>query len=89
MQILDALRHLPFCIQYMQQLSHPMVFRFCAIPQIMAIGTLAICYNNGKVFEGAPSGWGRGARPHGFNTCDGGWMRQWHSLQDGVKVRCV
>ena len=60
-QILDALRHLPFCIQYMQQLSHPMVFRFCAIPQIMAIGTLAICYNNGKVFEGAPSGWGRRA----------------------------
>lgn len=79
-QILDALRHLPFCIQYMQQLSHPMVFRFCAIPQIMAIGTLAICYNNGKVFEGALSGWGRGARC-GSHRYDGGWRRQWRSVQ--------
>jgi len=43
---------MPFCIQYMSQLRHTMVFRFCAIPQIMAAGTLAACYNNGKVFEG-------------------------------------
>ena len=51
-QIVDALRHMPSCIEYMQQLKHTMVFRFCAIPQIMAAGTLAACYNNGKVFEG-------------------------------------
>ncbi len=51
-QIVDALRHMPFCVQYMQQLQDTMVFRFCAIPQIMAAGTLAVCYNNGKVFEG-------------------------------------
>ena len=28
------------------------VFRFCAIPQVMAIGTLAMCYNNHEVFTG-------------------------------------
>ncbi|GAX82208.1 hypothetical protein CEUSTIGMA_g9636.t1 [Chlamydomonas eustigma] len=50
--IVDALSHLPFCIQYMKQLRDRKVFRFCAIPQIMAAGTLAVCYNNGKVFEG-------------------------------------
>lgn len=52
-QITDALRHMPYCVQYMEQLRDTMVFRFCAIPQIMAAGTLALCYNNGKVFEGA------------------------------------
>ena len=29
------------------------VFRFCAIPQVMAIGTLALCYNNHEVFTGS------------------------------------
>jgi hypothetical protein len=38
----------------MQGLRDRDVFRFCAIPQIMSIGTLAQLYNNGKVFEG---GW--------------------------------
>ncbi len=51
--ILDALRHLPRCIEYMSGLQDSAIFRFCAIPQVMAIGTLALCYNNGAVFEGA------------------------------------
>lgn len=46
---------MPYCVQYMEQLRDTMVFRFCAIPQIMAAGTLGLCYNNGKVFEGAGS----------------------------------
>jgi hypothetical protein len=41
------------------------VFRFCAIPQIMSIGTLALLYNNhgvytgewGEVRQGAACGW--------------------------------
>lgn len=49
----NALQHLPHCIKYMQGLRDRDVFRFCAIPQIMAIGTLALCYNNGAIFEGA------------------------------------
>eukprot|EP00798_Chlamydomonas_sp_ICE-L_P000453 gene453-1855_t len=49
--ITDAMRHLPFSIEYMSKVRDVQVFRFCAIPQIMAIATLAMCYNNGKVFE--------------------------------------
>jgi hypothetical protein len=50
--VCNALHHLPHCIKYMQGLRDRDVFRFCAIPQIMAIGTLALCYNNGAIFEG-------------------------------------
>ncbi|KAG2500085.1 hypothetical protein HYH03_002362 [Edaphochlamys debaryana] len=67
--ITDALRHVPYCMQYMEQLKHPMVFRFCAIPQIMAAGTLALCYNNGKVFEGVVK-MRRGETARVFETCN-------------------
>ena len=50
--ICNAAQHAPRCLEYMQQLRNPQVFSFCAIPQIMAIATLALCYNNGDVFEG-------------------------------------
>lgn len=50
--ITDALRHVPDCIEYMSHVRSPDVFNFVAIPQVMAIATLAECYNNGKVFEG-------------------------------------
>lgn len=52
LQVCNALHHLPHCIRYMQGLRDRDVYRFCAIPQIMAIGTLALCYNNTAVFEG-------------------------------------
>jgi hypothetical protein len=52
--VTDALRHIPHCLAYMGKLRDRDIFRFCAIPQIMAAGTLALCYNNGGVFEGAP-----------------------------------
>eukprot|EP01025_Chloroclados_australasicus_P008115 TRINITY_DN12799_c1_g1_i3.p2 TRINITY_DN12799_c1_g1~~TRINITY_DN12799_c1_g1_i3.p2 ORF type:complete len:302 (+),score=23.69 TRINITY_DN12799_c1_g1_i3:114-1019(+) len=32
--VTDALRHAAHCLQYMKDLKHPMVFRFCAIPQV-------------------------------------------------------
>ncbi|KAL0033731.1 hypothetical protein WJX77_002894 [Trebouxia sp. C0004] len=50
--VTDALRHAPECLRYMGQVRDPQNFRFCAIPQIMAVGTLALCYNNPKVFTG-------------------------------------
>ncbi|DBA93310.1 hypothetical protein WJX79_008701 [Trebouxia sp. C0005] len=50
--VTDALRHAPECLRYMEQVRNPKNFRFCAIPQVMAIGTLALCYNNPKVFTG-------------------------------------
>nr|GMD11041.1 squalene synthase [Ipomoea batatas] len=50
--VTNALSHVEDCLTYMSALRDPSIFRFCAIPQIMAIGTLAMCYNNIEVFRG-------------------------------------
>ncbi|XP_057783134.1 squalene synthase 2-like isoform X2 [Salvia miltiorrhiza] len=50
--VTNALIHVEDCLNYMLALRDPAIFRFCAIPQIMAIGTLALCYNNIQVFRG-------------------------------------
>jgi len=46
----DALSHATDCLAYLKILRNERVFRFCAIPQVMAIATLAEVYNNQKVF---------------------------------------
>lgn len=48
--ITNALQHLPDCIEYMSRLRDKHIFDFCAIPQIMAVATLALCYQNHDVF---------------------------------------
>ncbi|KAK4761317.1 hypothetical protein SAY87_006210 [Trapa incisa] len=50
--VTNALIHVEDCLKYMSALRDPSIFRFCAIPQIMAIGTLALCYHNIDVFRG-------------------------------------
>lgn len=50
--ITDALECVPECVEYMELLKTEEVFRFCAIPQAMAIATLSELYNNPKVFTG-------------------------------------
>ena len=50
--ITDSLHHVPFCFEYLKELQTKDVFRFCAIPQVMAIATAAVCFDNGGVFEG-------------------------------------
>jgi farnesyl-diphosphate farnesyltransferase len=50
--ISDALELVPDCLQYMAQLQCVEIFRFCAIPQVMAIATLEKCYHNPNVFTG-------------------------------------
>ncbi|KAF2322837.1 hypothetical protein GH714_031262 [Hevea brasiliensis] len=50
--VTNALIHVDDCLKYMSALRNLAIFRFCAIPQIMAIGTLAMCYNNIEVFRG-------------------------------------
>ncbi|RCV40370.1 hypothetical protein SETIT_9G047500v2 [Setaria italica] len=50
--VTNALIHAEDCLQYMSALKDHTIFRFCAIPQIMAIGTCAFCYNNVNVFRG-------------------------------------
>ena len=48
----DALELVPDSLAYLALLRTPEVFRFCAIPQVMAIATLEACFNNPKVFTG-------------------------------------
>ncbi|KAJ0966265.1 hypothetical protein J5N97_027403 [Dioscorea zingiberensis] len=50
--VTNALMHAEDCLVYMSALKDIAIFRFCAIPQVMAIGTLALCYNNLEVFRG-------------------------------------
>jgi len=50
--VTNALGHAPACLAYMEQLRDAKVFAFCAVPQVMAIGTLSKCFNNPDVFTG-------------------------------------
>lgn len=50
--VTDALELVPDCLVYLSKLRCAEVFRFCAIPQVMAIATLDKCYHNGDVFTG-------------------------------------
>jgi len=50
--VTDALELVPDCLTYLSKLSCPEIFRFCAIPQVMAIATLNSLYNNLDVFTG-------------------------------------
>ncbi|KAI3745107.1 hypothetical protein L1987_58209 [Smallanthus sonchifolius] len=50
--VTNALLHIEDCLKYMSNLRDPTIFKFCAIPQVMAIGTLTLCYNNTEVFRG-------------------------------------
>jgi farnesyl-diphosphate farnesyltransferase len=68
--VTDALRHLPYCVQYLENLRDRDVFRFCAIPQVMAVATYSMCYDNGKVFEGVVK-MRRGETAAVFGACGG------------------
>jgi len=48
--ITNAMQHIPDCLEYMSKLKDPSIFNFCAIPQVMAIATLALCYQNPEIF---------------------------------------
>eukprot|EP01138_Halocafeteria_seosinensis_P015730 gb/GECG01016051.1/.p1 GENE.gb/GECG01016051.1/~~gb/GECG01016051.1/.p1 ORF type:complete len:820 (+),score=95.18 gb/GECG01016051.1/:1-2460(+) len=50
--VADALSHAPSCLEYLRRLRSDDVFRFCAIPQVMAIATLDKLTNNEDVFTG-------------------------------------
>lgn len=50
--VADALELVPDSLEYLERLRTPSIFRFCAIPQIMAIATLAECFDNPKLFTG-------------------------------------
>nr|GMD02564.1 squalene synthase [Ipomoea batatas] len=50
--VTNALSHVEDCLAYMCAIRDPSVLRFYAIPQVMAMGTLVMCYNNIQVFRG-------------------------------------
>lgn len=50
--VMNVLECVPECLKYMELLKIKAIFRFCAIPQVMAIATLSELYNNPKVFTG-------------------------------------
>lgn len=50
--IAGALELVPACLDYLDALSGAGVLSFCALPQVMAIATLAECYGNPRVFQG-------------------------------------
>lgn len=50
--IADAMTLAPSCLRYMTRLRQRDVFRFCAIPQLMAIATLDKLADNADVFTG-------------------------------------
>lgn len=49
--VLDALRHATDSLDYLRLLRNQTVFNFCAIPAVMAMATLELCFANGEVFE--------------------------------------
>lgn len=49
--IINAMNHIPQCIEYLSLVSDNKHFRFCAIPQVVAIQTLAFLFNNSNVFK--------------------------------------
>lgn len=49
--VLNALQHSDECLFYLAGLKEQSVFNFCAIPQSMAIATLALCFRNPDIFQ--------------------------------------
>jgi farnesyl-diphosphate farnesyltransferase len=49
--ITEAMDQIPACLKYMKLLQNQQIFNFCAIPQVMAIATMAEIYNNPDVFR--------------------------------------
>lgn len=49
--VTDALRHIPDCLEYLSLLKDEKNFKFCAIPQVMAIATLTKIYANPEIFN--------------------------------------
>lgn len=47
---INALELVPKVLEYLDNIQEPTLYRFCAIPQVMAIASLELVFNNVKVF---------------------------------------
>jgi farnesyl-diphosphate farnesyltransferase len=50
--VTDALQHGHDSLVYLEALNEPSIFAFCAVPQVMAIATMAEVYNEPLLFTG-------------------------------------
>ena len=78
-------RHAQQSLEYMEKLQDRDILRFCAIPQVMAIATLSVVYNNPKVFKGALllASWQPTIRPcYGYPSCG---RKDWEECMTGLK----
>lgn len=48
---LNALTHVEHVLEYLDNVAEPSLFRFCAIPQVMAIATLELVFGNKEMFQ--------------------------------------
>lgn len=48
---INALSHVEHVLEYLDNVSEPSLYRFCAIPQVMAIATLELVFNNKDMFQ--------------------------------------
>jgi len=86
--VTDALGHAADCLAYMEKLRNPEVFRFCAIPQVMAIATLDKVYNNPDVFTGvAKIRKGLAVKMIVDTTSKSGLHHYFHSFAQRIKSR--
>eukprot|EP01104_Vermistella_antarctica_P012830 TRINITY_DN3785_c1_g1_i2.p1 TRINITY_DN3785_c1_g1~~TRINITY_DN3785_c1_g1_i2.p1 ORF type:complete len:414 (-),score=141.50 TRINITY_DN3785_c1_g1_i2:333-1574(-) len=83
--ITNALYHVVDSIAYMSSVKDPRNFNFCAIPQVMAIGTLAECYNNHNVFTGVVK-LRRGVSAKVFNSVTGDMSSVYQWFYDYARV---
>lgn len=49
--VLNVLELVPDVLTYLSKIQNQSVFNFCAIPQVMAISTLALVFNNLDVYQ--------------------------------------
>ncbi|KAG1052755.1 hypothetical protein G6F46_000194 [Rhizopus delemar] len=49
--VLNVLNHVPDVLTYLSKLQTRPIFMFCAIPQVMAIATLALVFNNLDIYQ--------------------------------------
>lgn len=49
--VLNVLDDVPQVLTYLSKLKNQSVFNFCAIPQVMAISTLALVFNNLDIYH--------------------------------------
>lgn len=47
--VINALTHIPACLTYLKSIQNEKIFRFCAIPQLMAVSTLCKLFDNKEV----------------------------------------